>query len=477
MGFMDAFSTQQRALFADAAEELPLERGSTLLRRGEPGGDLFVLSSGTLEVVDTRSTPETILAVLREGAAVGELSFVDGSPRMADVRAGSDCLVLRWGHRDLRALLKREPDFAAAFYESVAQIAATRMRRVTDSAVAGNLGAGVDLGVGLEKARAGARAIAEQAKSGLFRSETQLRENPNAAGNNEALRDNLNTLQDQLNNLMASLPGDQARKAITETLQRELHPYLVRSTLADRAIRRPQGIVGTAETLSHVLVDRPSGEGRLGELLDRWLLDRPTLQAVRELRRAIPKIVSKRLTTRRNRRVLLLNAGTGSVVAGLTAYLAEAPTVLTVVDTSRESLAFLDTDVAPVDPNVQVVALQENLAEFAVGRVRRPYPPQDIVVIHGLVEYLPDRLVVSLLRVCGRLLNRQGAVVCASLADSADRNLLDRLLRWPTIRRSTEALVRVHEDADFRPTSVAELPAPAVLLTADAPVARTPSKR
>jgi SAM-dependent methyltransferase len=130
--------------------------------------------------------------------------------------------------------------------------------------------------------------------------------------------------------------------------------------------------------------------------------------------------------------VLLLNAGTGSVIAALTE-LADAPTVITVVDPSREALSFLDTDVAPVDARIQVIAQQENLAEFAVGRLRHTYPPQDVIVLHGLLEYLPDRLAVSLLGQCAALLNHQGAVVSAALAESADQHLLDRLLRWPTL--------------------------------------------
>jgi len=472
---MEAFSDSQRALFESAAEVLELSRGNLLLRRGEPGGDLFLVRSGKLEAVDTRSTPEIVLAVLAPGAVVGELAFLDGSPRSVDVRAAEDTQVLRWAHHDLRTLLRREPVFAAAFYESVAQQASSRMRQLTHNAMTGALTTKPQPGTG--RALSEGRALAEQVKSALLASETKLRIDPNDSGAADALRDQLTSLRTRLNTLMGAWPEPEQRRALSEGISRELHPYFVRSTLADRCIRRPRGVVATAETLSHVLVGRASGEGRLGEVLDQWLLDSPTLTAIRQLTQAIPEAAAARLPINRNRRVLLLNAGTGSVVARLAHRLDQAPTTITVVDPSRSALSFLDTDVVPVHRNIDIVAKQENLAEFAVGRLRHSYAHQDLIVIHGLLEYMPDRLAVSLLATCANLLNEHGAVVSAALCESTDQHFLDRLLRWPTLRRSAEALARVHRAARFRPAKFADTAAPAVLLTADAPVAPTRLKR
>ncbi|MCA9567875.1 MAG: cyclic nucleotide-binding domain-containing protein, partial [Myxococcales bacterium] len=97
MAFMDAFTDEQRSLFESTADVLDVRRGEYLLRKGEPGGDLFLLREGTLEAVDTRSSPEVILAVMTAGKVVGELSFLDGSPRSMDVRVAEDAKVLRWG--------------------------------------------------------------------------------------------------------------------------------------------------------------------------------------------------------------------------------------------------------------------------------------------------------------------------------------------------------------------------------------------
>lgn len=474
---MDAFDDEQRTLFEASAEVLNARRGEYLIRRGEPGGDLFLLRQGRLEAVDTRSSPEVILAVMNPGKVVGELSFLDGSPRSVDVRVAEDAEVLRWAHRDLKSLLRREPSLAATFYESVAQLASVRMRRLTDSAMTGTLLASdADGGATLERARAEAERSAATVKAALLRCETLLRENPTDVSAEGALRDVLFDLQERLDALMAAWPGTEERSAIATILQRELHPYLVRSALADRSIRRPQGITATPEILAHLLVGRASGEGRLGEIVDQWLLERPTVLALRELAERLPLATAEGLPKHRNRRILVLNAGTGSIVARISALTDSAPTLLTVVDPSRNALALLDTDVAPVPPNVTIEAIQHDLAELALHRLRHTFAPADVVVVHGLVEYLPDRLVVSLLRMCTMLCNPEGRVVVATLSDSADRHLLDRLLRWPTLRRPFETLERLHAAAGLGPVTLHETTAPA-LLTSAGSVARPPGNR
>lgn len=283
MSFFDLLSEAQRTLMMTAAERIDLPRGQYLLRRGQPGGDVYLVRAGTLEVVDSRTTPEVILAALTEGAMVGEMAFIDNSPRSADVRAGADAVVLRWPQAELRALLKRNPEFAAVFYESLAKMASERTRTMTTSAVTGGIGRASP---GARGAQEEARALAETTKEALLGAETRLRQNAQDREAATAVHRALDALQAQIAPLFATHSEKATAEIATKTLGRELHPYLVRSSLADLCIRRPQGIVGTAEILSHVQLDVASGDGQLGELLDRWLLDRPTMRAHRVIPRA-----------------------------------------------------------------------------------------------------------------------------------------------------------------------------------------------
>lgn len=474
MGFFDHFSADQRQRFEAAGQVLDLQRGAYLMRRGEAGGDVFLLREGRLEVVDGRSTPELILATFTPGAMVGEMAFIDDAPRSADVRAASDSVVTQWPRQDLHALLAREPDLAATFYRAIARLAAERIRTVTTTALAGAYTRARTVSrAGLARIREEARLLADPIKEGLLEVERRLRSDPGDAQAQVALRGLLERLQDDVRTLFVAHPEPGAGDEAAAVLTRELHPYLVRSALAERCIRRPQGVTATAEILSHVLVDTPGGDGQLGELLDRWLLDRPTCTALRSFRGPLVELVAASLPRHRNRRVLVLNAGTGSLVAGLMEAIHQPPTVLTVIDQSRDALAFLDASVAG-RPGVELVTVQENLAQFALGRRRHNFVHQDVVVVHGLVEYLPDRLVVSLFQVLARMIAPGGVVAVTGLAHSPDDTLLDRVLAWPTIRRSLEDFRRLLDGAGFGRLAESALPAPALLLhgSPDATVAR-----
>ena len=466
MPFLDQFDEAHRDMLRGAAMPVSLQRGEILFRRGEPGGDVFLVDSGGLEIVDRRATPEVILAVAEAGTVVGEMAFVDASPRSADVRANGPTAVLRWAKEDLSALLERQPDLASNFYREVARLASFRMRTLNTGAVTGGVGRDVAPTAGSERMRQEVQRVTDAVKTALLDAETRLRQDPGDPEGRSAISEALDRLQDEVRVLFGGIVEASQADEATRLLTRELHPYLVRSALADRCIRRVQGVTGAAEVLAHVLVDTASGDGQLGELMDRWLLDRPTLVALRDGRQATVAAVLRSLPVHRNRRVLLINAGTGSLVAALNAEMGVAPTVLTVVDQSRDALAFLDAGVAVRPKQVELQTIQENLVQLALGRSAHRFPKHDVVVVHGMVEYMPDRIALSLLQVARELLVEDGRLVLSALDHSDDRHLLDRLLGWPSVRRQSDRLQRLIERADLEPTSWEETTPPLLLTVA-----------
>jgi SAM-dependent methyltransferase len=465
VAFLDAFPQDHRTLFEGAATVVRLGQAQYLIRRGEPGGDVFFLRKGTLEVVDTRQGSELILATLPEGTVVGEMAFVDDSPRSADVRAQGDCEVLRWAQQDLRSLLTRHPELAAGFYQQVARLASHRIRFLTEGAVAGAFGSTPAVAAA-DELRAAIPKVCDPVKTAFPLLETALRRDADDQDARSRVGVVLDALERAVTELFVAHHEPAAARLATELLARELHPYLVRSALAERAIRRPPGGVASAEVTAHVLVNQAGGDGRLGELIDRWLLDRPTFDALRRTHRGIVELLPKQLPSHRNRRVLLLNAGTGSLVNGLVAALGHPPTVLTVMDQSRDALALVDVGLVDRPKGCEVATIQENLVSFAMGRGRMDLPRQDGIVLHGLLEYLPERIAVALLEACRSLLSDDGVVVLATLAPSPDRSLLDRLLHWPTIRREDTSVRGLLHAAGLKLAFKMVLPDPGMLVVA-----------
>jgi CRP-like cAMP-binding protein len=89
-----------------------LDGGEYLFREGGPGDSIFIVSSGSVEVV----TGEQVLAKLGEGLFFGEGAFFSREPRNADVRAcvGDKVEVLEIRREDLEKLLGSYPGIGEA---------------------------------------------------------------------------------------------------------------------------------------------------------------------------------------------------------------------------------------------------------------------------------------------------------------------------------------------------------------------------
>ena len=79
-------------------------------------------------------------------------------------------------------------------------------------------------------------------------------------------------------------------------------------------------------------------------------------------------------------------------------------------------------------------------ASWSAGRGRSDLPPQDVVVVDGLLEYLPERETVKLVRSLLTMLAPGGKLVVTGMAPSGDELVFDHLLNWPMIRRDAATL-------------------------------------
>jgi len=67
--------------------------GEPLLRQGESSRNFFIVNAGVVRVRHREGDDGRTVAWLRSGAVFGEVSFLTGAPRSADVEASTDCIV------------------------------------------------------------------------------------------------------------------------------------------------------------------------------------------------------------------------------------------------------------------------------------------------------------------------------------------------------------------------------------------------
>ncbi len=447
MDFLDRFSPRDRERLLAAASTHRLGRGELLVRRGERGGDLFRVAEGELEIVDTRSQPVIVLDVVGKGGVVGEMSFLQDSVRSADVRAPEGATCLRWERSQLLRMLEQEPLLAAGFYRALATMLVERSKATVTSAVTGGMGgSAIPRGPTNEVAAADGRALAEALRARFMELEPLIRRDRAAAERElgAALRNFAAALAEALARM-----SDEDGRVAGQVVSRELHPYTMRSHLGELALDRESGALGAHPVMSHLLANRAVGDGPLGEMLDAWLLGLPTARGFRERGALALQAVLDALPCEPPVRVLVVNA-TGGIVPALAAQLrGRIAAEITCVDGDRDALAALEAAVGPRPRELRLRLVQEDLAVLCLGRSTIRFAPQQILVLDGVFEYLPERVAASLLRWARGMLAPGGTVVVTSLLPSTDDPVLRHVLEWPLVRRTRPATVRLLEGAGF----------------------------
>lgn len=101
---------------SDKQVEYP--RGSLICEEGAPGGDMFILQSGSLDVYLKGVRINTID---EPGTVIGETSLLLGEPRAATLKAKNNVIVTRIGREDLREVAGKQKDLFVTIASTLAK--------------------------------------------------------------------------------------------------------------------------------------------------------------------------------------------------------------------------------------------------------------------------------------------------------------------------------------------------------------------
>lgn len=97
----------------------PYAEGEYIVREGEVGDCMYVIQSGTVEVVQRRGEDEFCLAVLGRGDFFGEMALFEREVRSASVRALEEVWVLTLEKRAFLRRVHQDPSFAFRILEKM----------------------------------------------------------------------------------------------------------------------------------------------------------------------------------------------------------------------------------------------------------------------------------------------------------------------------------------------------------------------
>lgn len=108
-------------LFRHQTDLQALSAGQALFKEGEPGDLMYVLMSGTAEII----VHNRVVEIAEAGAIVGEMGMIDDGARSATLVAKSDCKFLPIDRKRFNFLIQQTPHFAL----HVMRVMAERLRK------------------------------------------------------------------------------------------------------------------------------------------------------------------------------------------------------------------------------------------------------------------------------------------------------------------------------------------------------------
>jgi CRP-like cAMP-binding protein len=429
-------STDRERLMAEG-DVVRLSVGEYLLQRGRRGGDIFLVESGRLEVIDMQQMPEVIIDVLGSGRVVGEMSFVDERPCAVDVRALDEATVRHWTRENLLRMLESDTGLSARFYTALSTSAVGRLRE-TDH-VAEGLGhlqsmssiGGVSAAVVEE-----AREIAGRARGVWSRQEQNHRKSPNGGLALEEVEVALNSLVETIETWLGNVNSVARAQEAGGVLRAELRHWLIRSRTGLIAVDRRGEQGARLSFLAHLLLNRPEGTDAVGERLDHALLSLPTPTGLRaRLMVAVEEVVAA-LPDDRPAKITIVQPACGALLARLLPRVVKHGATIQCVDGDSQTLAFVDAGLQARPVGVQIQMVHDDLVALSEGHSTARFPPQDVVILNGLVDHLPARLVGSLLHWCRQQLAPTGRVILTAMTQTSDVRSMEHLLGWPLVRRA-----------------------------------------
>lgn len=144
-GPLDAEALKGLPLFKDLAPneqanvaplffEKTYTKNATLFVEGMTGEILYIIKKGSVNITKKgKGSEEIVLATLREGEFLGEMSLIDNRPRTATARVGEDSTLLVMTKKAFTSLLEKYPETALKVLLVFLSIANDRLRKANES--------------------------------------------------------------------------------------------------------------------------------------------------------------------------------------------------------------------------------------------------------------------------------------------------------------------------------------------------------
>jgi len=133
---IDMFTEMNESEISEFASLLVVQKydaGKTLFHEGDPGGCMYILVDGTVEVQKKRShgTGNVVIARFDRGGVIGEMSLVDGLTRSATVVAIQSTRAFILDSNTFEDMLQNRQVIAIKLLKGLSRLLSLRLRNTS----------------------------------------------------------------------------------------------------------------------------------------------------------------------------------------------------------------------------------------------------------------------------------------------------------------------------------------------------------
>jgi CRP-like cAMP-binding protein len=103
--------------------------GEPVFAQGDPGLGMYIIQEGEVSIsISGKEDGDRELAILNDGDFFGELALIDESPRSANARCKTDCILIGFFRPDLFELIEKKNQLGIKIIFKLAEIVSQRLR-------------------------------------------------------------------------------------------------------------------------------------------------------------------------------------------------------------------------------------------------------------------------------------------------------------------------------------------------------------
>lgn len=126
------FTEEERKRIEGLGQVRRIADNAFLIRAREHDARLYAVEEGHLDIVRKDGDDLTVLATVGPGDILGEVAFIDDSPRSVSVKSGEEPVTVRvWDKKTLSEALAFEPALLAKFSVAMCELLVERLRDAT----------------------------------------------------------------------------------------------------------------------------------------------------------------------------------------------------------------------------------------------------------------------------------------------------------------------------------------------------------